>query len=150
MAKMVDISRKPDVPRRAIASGEILLRPGTIRAIRAGRVEKGDPIRTAEVAALQAVKRVWEALPHTHPIPITGASADFTVKRDRVVVTCSASATYKTGVEMEALYGVAVALLTIWDMVKSLEKDAAGQYPTAKITDVRVVAKEKGPGARRR
>lgn len=150
MARMVDISRKPDVPRRAVATGEILLRPGTIRAIRAGRVEKGDPIRTAEVAALQAVKRVWEALPHTHPIPITGASADFIVKRDRVVVRCEASATYKTGVEMEALYGAAVALLTIWDMVKSLEKDAKGQYPTARISNVRVVAKEKGPGAGRR
>jgi cyclic pyranopterin phosphate synthase len=150
MAKMVDISRKPDVPRRAVASGEILLRPGTIRAIRAGRVEKGDPVHTAEVAALQAVKRVWEALPHTHPIPITGASADFTVKRDRVVVTCSVSATYKTGVEMEALYGVTVALLTIWDMVKSLEKDVDGQYPSTQIANVHVVAKEKGTRHRKR
>jgi cyclic pyranopterin phosphate synthase len=149
MAKMVDISKKPDVPRRAVARGEILLRPATIRAIRAGRIEKGDPIRTAEVAALQAVKRVWEALPHTHPIPITGASAEFAVKRDRVVVTCEVGATYKTGVEMEALYGVAVALLTVWDMVKSLEKDPSGQYPTATISDVRVVTKEKG-GPRRR
>jgi len=150
MAKMVDISRKPDVSRRAVASGEILLRPATIRAIRAGRVEKGDPIRTAEVAALQAMKRVWEVLPHTHPIPITGASAEFAVKRDRVVVTCEVSATYKTGVEMEALYGVAVALLTIWDMVKSLEKDADGQYPSTRIANVRVVAKEKGAGRRKR
>jgi len=144
MAKMVDISKKPDVPRRAVATGEILLRPATIRAIRAGRIEKGDPIRTAEVAALQAMKRVWEVLPHTHPIPITGASADFAVTRDRVVVTCTVSATYKTGVEMEALYGVAVALLTIWDMAKSLEKDATGQYPSARISNVRVVTKEKG------
>ena len=150
MAKMVDISKKPDVPRRAVAAGEILLRPATIRAIRAGRVEKGDPIRTAEVAALQAMKRVWEVLPHTHPIPITGASAEFAVARDRVVVTCEVSATYKTGVEMEALYGVAVALLTIWDMVKSLEKDADGQYPSTRIANVRVVAKEKGAGRRRR
>ena len=150
MARMVDISKKPDVSRRAIASGEILLRPATVRAIRAGKVEKGDPIRTAEVAALQAVKRVWEALPHTHPIPITGASAEFAVKRDRVVATCEVSATYKTGVEMEALYAVAVALLTIWDMVKSLEKDAAGQYPSTRIQGVRVVAKEKGPARRPR
>jgi len=150
MAKMVDISKKPDVPRRAVATGEIFLRPATIRAIRAGRVEKGDPIRTAEVAALQAVKRVWEALPHTHPIPITGASAEFAVTRDRVVVTCEVSATYKTGVEMEALYGVAVALLTIWDMVKSLEKDAKGQYPEARIEDLRVLAKEKAAPRTRR
>ena len=147
---MVDISRKPDVLRRAVATGEILLRPATIRAIRAGRVEKGDPIRAAEIAALQAVKRVWEVLPHTHPVPITGASAEFSVKRDRVVVTCEASATYKTGVEMEALYAVAVALLTIWDMVKSLEKDAEGQYPTTRIGNVRVIAKEKGATRRKR
>ena len=150
MARMVDISKKPDVPRRAIATGEILLRPATIRAIRGGKIEKGDPVRTAEVAALQAVKRVWEALPHTHPIPITGASAEFDVQRDRVVATCEASATYKTGVEMEALYAVAVALLTIWDMVKSLEKDAAGQYPTARIQNVRVLSKAKGGKARAR
>ena len=150
MAKMVDISKKPDVPRRAVATGEILLRPTTIRAIRAGTVEKGDPVRTAEVAALQAVKRVWEALPHTHPIPITGAAAEFSVKRDRVSVRCEVSATYKTGVEMEALYAVAVALLTVWDMVKSLEKDAGGQYPSTRIQNVRVAAKEKGArGARR-
>jgi len=150
MAKMVDISRKPDVPRHAVATGEILLRPATIRAIRAGTVEKGDPVRTAEVAALQAVKRVWEVLPHTHPIPITGASAEFSVKRDRILVTCAVSATYKTGVEMEALYAVTVALLTVWDMVKSLEKDAAGQYPGTRIANVRVVSKEKGVARRRR
>lgn len=147
---MVDVSRKPDVARRAVARGEIVLRLATVRAIRAGRVEKGDPIRTAEVAALQAVKRVWEALPHTHPIPITGASAEFAVRRDRVVVTCSVSATYKTGVEMEGLYGCTVALLTIWDMVKSLEKDEAGQFPTTRIVNVRVLSKEKGTQGRRR
>src|SRR3989442_10344138 len=149
MARMVDISKKPDVSRRAVASGEILLRPATVRAIRARMVEKGDPIRTAEVAALQAVKSVWEALPHTHPIPITGASAEFAVKRDRVGATCEVSATYKPGGEMEALYAVAVALLTIWDMVKSLEKDAAGQYPAPPRHRLRGLAQAKGtPGPR--
>jgi len=143
MAKMVDIGRKPDVHRRAVASGAIRLRPATIRAIRARRVEKGDPIAAAEIAALQAVKAVWQVLPHTHPIPITAASVTFDVRANRIVVTTDVAATYKTGVEMEALYGVAVALLTIWDMVKSLEKDRDGQYPTARIEDVRVVSKEK-------
>ncbi len=143
MAKMVDIGRKPDVHRRAVASGAIRLRPATIRAIRARRVEKGDPIAAAEIAALQAVKAVWQVLPHTHPIPITAASVTFDVRANRIVVTTDVEATYKTGVEMEALYGVAVALLTIWDMVKSLEKDRDGQYPTARIEDVRVVSKEK-------
>ena len=129
--------------RRAVATGLIRLKPATIRAIRARHVEKGDPLPTAEVAALQAMKAVWQVLPHTHPIPITAASVTFDVRADRVVVTTTVEATYKTGVEMEALYGVTVALLTIWDMVKSLEKDPKGQYPSATIESVRVVAKEK-------
>ncbi len=143
MAKMVDIGRKPDVRRRAVATGLIRLKPSTIRAIRARHVEKGDPLPTAEVAALQAVKAVWQVLPHTHPIPITSASVTFNVRSDRIAVTTTVEATYKTGVEMEALYGVAVALLTIWDMVKALEKDSTGQYPTAAIEGVRVISKEK-------
>lgn len=141
---MVDIGAKPDVKRRAVAGGEIRLRPATIRAIRAGQVEKGDPLAAAEVAGLQAIKSTWQALPHCHPIPLTSASVAFDVKADRVVVTTTVEATYKTGVEMEALYGVAVALLTVWDMVKALEKDARGQYPAARIEGVRVVSKEKG------
>ncbi len=144
MAKMVDIGGKPDLHRRAVASGEIRLQPATVRAIRARRVEKGDPIAAAEVAALQAMKTVWQVLPHTHPVPITAASVTFDMRADRIVATTTVEATYKTGVEMEALYGAAVALLTIWDMVKRLEKDAAGQYPIARVEDLRVVSKEKG------
>jgi len=143
MAKMVDIGRKPDVPRRAVARGEIHLRPETVRAIREGRVAKGDPLAAAEVAGLQAVKSTWQALPHCHPIPLTSASVEFDVRRDRVECTTTVEATYKTGVEMEALYGCAVSLLTVWDMVKAREKDARGQYPSARIEGVRVVAKQK-------
>jgi len=148
MAKMVDIGGKPDLHRRAVASGSIRLKPATVRAIRARRVEKGDPIAAAEVAALQAMKAVWQVLPHTHPVPITAASVTFDVRADRIVATTTVEATYKTGVEMEALYGATVALLTIWDMVKALEKDARGQYPSARIEGVRVVSKEKGVSAR--
>ena len=146
MAKMVDIGRKPDVRRRAVATGLIRLKPSTIRAIRARHVEKGDPLPTAEVAALQAMKAVWQVLPHTHPIPITAASVTFNIQSDRIAVTTTVEATYKTGVEMEALYGATVALLTIWDMVKAHEKDAQGQYPSARIEGVRVVSKEKKAG----
>lgn len=146
MAKMVDIGTKPDVRRRAVATGLIRLKPATIRAIRARHVPKGDPLPTAEVAALQAMKAVWQVLPHTHPIPITAASVTFNLRSDRIVATTTVEATYKTGVEMEALYGVSVALLTIWDMVKSLEKDANGQYRMASIDGVRVLSKEKGVG----
>ena len=149
MAKMVDIGTKPDVHRRAVATGSLHLKPATIRAIRARHVEKGDPLPTAEVAALQAMKAVWQVLPHTHPIPITAASVTFNVRSDRIVVTTSIEATYKTGVEMEALYGVVVALLTVWDMVKSLEKDRRGQYRRARIEDIHVVAKIKGRRTKR-
>ncbi len=144
MARMVDIRAKPDVPRRAVATGTIRLRPRTIAAIRGKRVAKGDPIAAAEVAGLQAIKSTWQTLPHCHPIPLTSAAVEFELGRDHVVCTTVVEATYKTGVEMEALYGVSVALLTVWDMVKSLEKDARGQYPAARIEGVRVVSKTKG------
>src|SRR2546428_13334026 len=149
MAKMVDIGRKPDVHRRAVASATVRLKASTIRAVRAGRVEKGDPLAAAEVAALHAMKTVWQVLPHTHPVPITFAGVTFDVRADRIVATTTVEATYKTGVEMEALYGAAVALLTIWDMVKSLEKDDRGQYPTARIEGIHVASKTKA-GARLR
>lgn len=141
---MVDIRAKPDVPRRAEATGTIRLRPRTIAAIRGRRVPKGDPIAAAEVAGLQAIKSTWQTLPHCHPIPLTSAAVEFELGRDRLVCTTAVEATYKTGVEMEALYGVSVALLTVWDMVKSLEKDARGQYPSARIDGLRVVSKRKG------
>jgi len=144
MAKMIDIGQKPDVPRRAVATGTIHLRPATVRAIRDARIEKGDVLASAEVAALHAIKSVWQVLPHCHPIPITAANVAFDVRADRVVATTTVEATYKTGVEMEALYGATVALLTVWDMVKALEKDSKGQYPSARIEDVHVVTKEKG------
>jgi cyclic pyranopterin phosphate synthase len=144
MARMVDIQAKPDVPRRAVATGTIRLRAATIAAIRMKRVEKGDPIAAAEVAGLLAIKSTWQTLPHCHPIPLTSAAVEFDMGRDRVVCTTTVEATYKTGVEMEALYGVSVALLTIWDMVKSLEKDAQGQYPAARIEAIFVISKTKG------
>ncbi len=149
MARMIDIHAKPDVPRRAVAEGTIRLRPRTLAAIRAGRVEKGDPIATAEVAGLQAIKSTWQTLPHCHPIPLTAAAVEFDLGKNRVVCTATVEATYKTGVEMEALYGVSVALLTVWDMVKSLEKDARGQYPAARIEGIRVLSKEKNAPRRR-
>src|SRR3990170_4940000 len=148
MAKIVDIGRKPDVPRRAVARGEIHLRPSTVAAIRAGDVEKGDPLAAAEVAGLQAMKSVWQVLPHCHPVPLTSASVEFEIRKDRVACTTTAEATYKTGVEMEALYACAVALLAVWDMVKPLKKDREGQYPAARIGALQVVSKDKGRARR--
>jgi len=141
---VIDISSKEDVPRRAVASGELVLQRTTLAAIRGGEIEKGDVLASARVAALLAAKKVWEALPYCHPIPITAADATFELREDRLEASVEVAATYKTGVEMEALYACAVALLTAWDMVKKHEKDEAGQYPRARIENLRVVTKEKG------
>lgn len=140
---IVDVGRKDDVPRRAVAAGRLVLRPETLAAVAAGKVDKGDVLEAARTAALLAVKRTPDLLPHCHPIPLTAADVAFEVDEDAgaLTVRVAVEATYKTGVEMEALTGVAVALLAAWDMVKPLEKDADGQYPTARIEDVRVVDK---------
>jgi len=142
--RMADISGKEIVHRSAEAVGRILLKRETIEAIREGRIEKGDPLAVAEVACVLAVKKTPDLLPMCHPIPITSVNATFTVDDEHVEARCGVEADYRTGVEMEALTGVAVALLNIWDMVKYLEKDENGQYPTAMITDIRVVRKAKG------
>jgi len=144
MAGMIDISGKSDVLRRAVATGEVLLQRHTIESIRTGRVDKGDVFESAKVAALHAAKRVSEALPYCHPIPIAATNVRLEARDDRVVATVEVKATYKTGVEMEALYACAVALLTVWDMVKKGEKDESGQYPFVRIQGLRVLEKEKG------
>ena len=141
---MADITKKKAVPRTTEATGRITLTKGTIKAIRERKVEKGDPIAVAEIACIQAVKRTSELIPMCHNIPIDAVDANFDVGDNYVEARCRVSATYKTGVEMEALTGVSVALLTIWDMVKYLEKDEGGQYPSTMISDIRVIEKRKG------
>jgi len=143
-ARIVGVAEKPEVARRAVARGRLRLRPATIAAIEAGRVEKGNVLAAAEVAALQAAKRTPDLLPYCHPIPITGVEARFVLAPAHVEATVTVDAVYRTGVEMEALTAVAVGLLAVWDMVKPLEKDATGQYPDACIEDVRVLSKQKG------
>jgi len=143
-AQMVDISGKGDVTREAIAAGKIYLRPETLTAIREGTVVKGNVLATARVAATMAVKNTSNLIPMCHPIPISSVSVDFAEGDGFIESTVVVKMTGKTGVEMEALTGVSVALLTVWDMVKSAEKDKDGQYPVTRITDVRVVEKKKG------
>lgn len=142
--KMVDVSLKEVVHREAEAVGKIQLKKGTVDAIKAGKVKKGDPISVAEVASILAVKRTPETIPLCHPIPITSVTTEFQLGGDCIEARCRVTADYKTGVEMEALAGVAAALLTIWDMVKYLEKDEDGQYPSTAIAGIRVVEKRKG------
>jgi cyclic pyranopterin phosphate synthase len=140
---MVEISGKPEVFRRAKAAGSIRLKETTIEAIRFGLVKKGDVLATARLTAILAVKETPRLIPLCHPIPITGVDVEFELGVKTVQATVTVTSVGKTGVEMEALTGVSVALLNVWDMIKYLEKDETGNYPETMIEEIRVVAKEK-------
>lgn len=142
-AQMVDVTDKDDVRREATASGRISLRPETAAAVREGDVEKGNVLSTARVAAIQAVKHTWEDVPMCHQIPVTGVDTSFEIEDDGIGTRVTVTSTGKTGVEMEALNGVTRALLTVWDMVKSAEKDDGGGYPETRIEGVGVEEKTK-------
>ncbi|MGB3944414.1 MAG: cyclic pyranopterin monophosphate synthase MoaC [Methanothrix sp.] len=140
---MVEITEKPPVARRAVASGIIRLKESTVGAIRDGGVKKGDVLAVARVGAIQAVKETPRQIPMCHPIPITGVEVEFVLLTDRIRATVSVTSVGRTGVEMEALAGAAAALLNVWDMVKYLEKDGTGNYPSTRIEEIRVVEKKK-------
>ena len=144
MARQKDVGAKPRVPRQAVAVGELTLSAATRRAVRGRSVEKGDPIAAGELAGLLAMKRTPELIPHCHAVPLTRSSVDLTVSPRGVRVRAEAETVDRTGVEMEALVGATVALLTVWDMVKYLEKDARGLYPATSLGPVRVTVKRKG------
>jgi cyclic pyranopterin phosphate synthase len=137
------IHEKPVVYRRARVRGELALGASSRAAIRAGRVEKGDPLRAAELAGLLAMKRTAELIPHCHTVPLTGSRVGLTSTVRGVRVEAEAETVWRTGVEMEALVGATVALLTVWDMVKYLEKTDTGAYPHTSLGPVRVTVKEK-------
>jgi len=141
---MVDISEKHEIPRLARASGEIILTEETIEKIKAGNVEKGNVLATARVAAVLAIKKTPEIIPMCHQIPITAIDVDFEIEKGKISVEVEVRIVGKTGVEMEALTGVSAALLTIWDMVKSAEKDESGNYPYTSMQNIRVLEKLKG------
>ena len=143
--KMVDIAGKPVVKRIAEAQGKIWLQPETIQKIRGGNVEKGDVLSAANVAGVLATKKTPELIPLCHPIPISQVTIDFQVGAEYIMARCKVVTEYKTGVEMEALVGISTALLTIWDMVKYLEKDENGQYPHTKIGEITILKKKKEP-----
>ena len=144
-AAMVDISEKGVVVRRAVAEGRINLSSETIAAISEGSVEKGNVLATARVAAITAVKKTPFIIPMCHQIPITSIDVNFEVIEDMGAIdsVVEVKSVGRTGVEMDALCGVSVALLTIWDMVKSKEKDETGNYPATAISDIRVLEKVK-------
>jgi cyclic pyranopterin phosphate synthase len=140
---MVDISHKEIVMREAKAIGKIILKKETIELIKKNAIEKGDVITIAKIAAIQAIKHTSEIIPLCHPIPIEHISIEFNIKENEIEVLSLVRTNAKTGVEMEALTGASVALLTIWDMVKKYEKDEKGQYPNTLIKEIRVIEKSK-------
>ena len=140
---MVEVGEKPDQKRRAIARGSIFLDENTIKLIQNEEIKKGNVLTTAQIAAIQAVKNTSSIIPLCHPLALTGIEVDFEVKKTEIIVSCAVNTLGKTGVEMEAITGVSVALLTIWDMVKAVEKDEDGQYPDTRISDICVIKKEK-------
>ena len=141
---IVNIGSKPVVERRATAKGRVILNQATKAAIVSGGIKKGDVLEASTIAAIQAVKDTPRIIPHCHPIPLEGTSVDWSWEDTSLWCSVTVSAHYKTGIEMEALTGVAAGLLCAFDMVKSLEKDDDGQYPVARITDLEVVEKFKG------
>jgi len=145
MSRQRRIHQKPITFRRAVVVGDLALSARTVKAIRARAVKKGDPIAAGEVAGLLAMKRTPDLIPHCHPVPISGSRVEIALRRGGVRVEAETEALYRTGVEMEALVGATVALLTVWDMVKYLEKDQRGAYPTTHLGPVRVVTKTKSP-----
>jgi len=144
LAGMVDITEKPPVFRKATATGSIRLQEVSVESIKNGRVKKGDVLTTARLAAILAVKDTPRLIPLCHQIPITGLEVNFEIEERRVRATVTVTSEGKTGVEMEALTGVAAALLNVWDMVKYLEKDETGNYPDTEIEGIRVCEKKKG------
>lgn len=142
--KMIDVSEKKFVSRKAVAAGIIKLKESTVDKIRNGTIKKGDPLTVGEVAAILVVKKTPELIPLCHNIPIGKTHVEYTLGKTTIAAICTVTTNAQTGVEMEALAGVTIALLNIWDMTKYLEKDEDGQYPDAVITDIRVLEKVKG------
>ena len=138
-AHMVDVTGKPETHRIARAAGTIRMQPATLAAIAAGSAKKGDVIGIARIAAIQAAKRTAELVPLCHPLPLTRVSADFVLDEAASAVHCTVQAETvgRTGVEMEALTAVQVGLLTIYDMVKAVDRGMV-------MTDIRVLEKHGG------
>lgn len=143
MIKMIDISDKEVVEREATASGRIILKKDTIRKIKLGKIKKGNPLQVAEVSAVNAVKQTQFLIPLCHQIPITSVHTEFNIQEDFIEARVTVKAMAKTGVEMESLVGVSIALNTVWDMIKYLEKDKNGQYLHTRIENIRMIKKIK-------
>ena len=136
-AHMVDIAAKPVTTREATASGRITLSAEALTAIRDGSAKKGDVLAVARIAGIMAAKRTSDLIPLSHPLPLTRVTLDLTLGETEIVATATCATDGKTGIEMEALTAVSVALLTIYDMAKALDRGMT-------IEGVRLLAKSGG------
>ncbi|MBS0482315.1 MAG: cyclic pyranopterin monophosphate synthase MoaC [Proteobacteria bacterium] len=136
-ARMVDVGGKAETARLAIAEGRITMNAAALNALRDGAVPKGDVLAAARIAGIMAAKRTADLIPLCHPLALDSVTIDFAVEDGGVRVTASASLTGRTGVEMEALTAASVALLTIYDMAKALDKGMV-------ISGIRLIEKRGG------
>jgi cyclic pyranopterin monophosphate synthase len=134
---MVDVSAKPVTAREAVARGRITMSPAAIRQIRTGAVKKGDPLQTARLAGIMAAKHTADVIPLCHPLPLSHAGVTLTPLANGYDIEARVRTTAQTGVEMEALHAVAVAALTIYDMIKAVDKRMV-------ISNIRLVEKRGG------
>jgi cyclic pyranopterin phosphate synthase len=123
-ARMVNVSAKPVTERVATAGCRVLLAPATLELLASGSLPKGDALAVARVAGIMGAKRTPDLIPLCHPLPLTGVEVDLTVEADAVAITATVRTTARTGVEMEALTAAATAALTLYDMVKAVQRDA--------------------------
>ena len=121
---MVDVAAKPETHRVAVATGTIRMRPETLALVLSGAAKKGDVLGVARIAAIQAAKRTSELIPLCHPVALTSVAVDFAPdeRNSRIACRATVECTARTGVEMEALTAVSVALLTIYDMCKAVDR----------------------------
>jgi len=136
-ARMVEVGEKVATDREAIAEGSIVLSAEALAAIRQRSAKKGDVLTIAQIAGIQGAKRTADLIPLCHPLPLSGVDLQFSLASDRVVVLASVRTHGKTGVEMEALTAVSVALLTIYDMLKAVDR-------SMEIQSVRLLEKRGG------
>ena len=140
-AHMVDVTAKAVTKRTAVAAGELVTTAEVLALISSGGLPKGDALATARVAGIQAAKRTSELIPLCHQLALTGVDVDFEIGPSAVEITATVRSTDRTGVEMEALTAVSVAALTLYDMIKAVDK-------AARIDNVRVLRKEGGRSGR--
>ena len=135
-ARMVNVGHKPVQRRRAVAEGKLICAVATIRALKKNALPKGDVLTVAQIAGIQAAKRTAELIPLCHPLPLNHVEVRFRVRPSAIEIVCTAETSAQTGVEMEALTGVSVAALALYDMCKAVDKQM-------RIEGIRVIKKEK-------